>query len=168
MGNLPHLLLYGPPGTGKTSTVLALARDLFGPSLFRSRVLELNASDERGIRVVREKVKGFSRLMASEKADGYPCPPFKIVLLDEADSMTEDAQSALRRVIEANAEVTRFCIVCNYPSRYASRAACLFVGYSTQLAPAVQSFALSRSQRTRRCAGSLLSARQRGFTWLLR
>ncbi|KAK4515342.1 uncharacterized protein ATC70_010286 [Mucor velutinosus] len=115
--NLPHLLFYGPPGTGKTSTILALANELYGPKLMKSRVLELNASDERGIQIVRDKVKNFSRTTVTNKVDGYPCPPYKIVILDEADSMTKDAQSALRRTMETYSKTTRFCLVCNYVSR---------------------------------------------------
>ncbi|KAI9700535.1 MAG: hypothetical protein M1820_006834 [Bogoriella megaspora] len=124
--NLPHLLFYGPPGTGKTSTILALAHQLFGPLLFRTRVLELNASDERGINIVRQKVKDFARQQLSQAPSGpqgaeyltrYPCPPYKIIILDEADSMTQDAQSALRRTMETYSRLTRFCLVCNYVSR---------------------------------------------------
>ncbi|ODM14656.1 Replication factor C subunit 2 [Aspergillus cristatus] len=122
--NLPHMLFYGPPGTGKTSTILALAKSLFGPALYRSRILELNASDERGIGIVREKVKGFARTqlvqptgLDAEYLSKYPCPPFKIIILDEADSMTQDAQSALRRTMEQYSRITRFCLVCNYVTR---------------------------------------------------
>ncbi|KAJ9126458.1 hypothetical protein QFC24_002201 [Naganishia onofrii] len=146
--NLPHMLFYGPPGTGKTSTILALARQLFGyvvdvwiwqapgkvftkdilaifpsPDLFRARVLELNASDERGISVVREKIKTFAREtprhMKGPSSDGkvYPQPPYKLIILDEADSMTQDAQSALRRIMETYSKITRFCLVCNYVTR---------------------------------------------------
>lgn len=120
------MLFYGPPGTGKTSTILALAKQLYGPELFHTRVLELNASDERGITIVREKVKDFARQQLSNPPSGpagveyrkrYPVPPFKIIILDEADSMTQDAQSALRRTMETYSKITRFCLVCNYVTR---------------------------------------------------
>ena len=115
------MLFYGPPGTGKTSTVLALAKELYGPELIKTRVLELNASDERGISIVREKVKDFARMQLSNPSAAYraqyPCPPYKIIILDEADSMTQDAQSALRRTMETYSKITRFCLICNYVTR---------------------------------------------------
>lgn len=115
------MLFYGPPGTGKTSTILALAKELYGPEMFKTRVLELNASDERGISIVREKVKDFARMQLSNPPphykEKYPCPPYKIIVLDEADSMTQDAQSALRRTMETYSKITRFCLICNYVTR---------------------------------------------------
>jgi replication factor C subunit 2/4 len=124
-GSLPHLLFYGPPGTGKTSTILALARELYSHNndIFRSRVLELNASDERGIAVIREKVKTFANTSVSiqtvtlDNGQKFTLPPFKLIILDEADSLTNDAQSALRRTMELYSRVTRFCILCNYVSK---------------------------------------------------
>lgn len=104
---MPHMLLYGPPGTGKTSTILACARKINGPK-FSSMILELNASDDRGIDVVREQIVNFasSRKLFSSG--------FKLIILDEADAMTKTAQFALRRVIEKYTKSTRFCLICNY------------------------------------------------------
>jgi len=108
-GNMPHLLFYGPPGTGKTTMALVLARELFG-EYWRENTLELNASDERGIGVIRERVKEFARTAPVGKA------PFKLVILDEADNMTSDAQQALRRIMEIYAQNTRFILLANYIS----------------------------------------------------
>ncbi|POR38360.1 Activator 1 subunit 3, partial [Tolypocladium paradoxum] len=115
---LPHLLLYGPPGTGKTSTILALARRIYGASNMRQMVLELNASDDRGIDVVREQIKTFAStkqiftMGASTKANSIA--GFKLIILDEADAMTNTAQMALRRIMEKYTANTRFCIIANY------------------------------------------------------
>uniref|UniRef100_A0A8C4ZEJ4 Replication factor C (activator 1) 5 n=1 Tax=Gadus morhua TaxID=8049 RepID=A0A8C4ZEJ4_GADMO len=108
---LPHLLFYGPPGTGKTSTILACARQLYKEKEFNSMVLELNASDDRGIDVVRGPILSFASTRTIFKKG------FKLVILDEADAMTQDAQNALRRVIEKYTENTRFCLIGNYLSK---------------------------------------------------
>jgi len=109
---LPHLLFYGPPGTGKTSTVLACARKLNGPA-YNNMILELNASDSRGIDNVREEIKDFASTKQIYEGG------FKLVILDEADAMTTDAQTALRRVIEKFTSNTRFCIICNQINKIA-------------------------------------------------
>ncbi len=113
-GNLPNFIFYGPPGTGKTSAILALAYELFGPRLINERVLELNASDQRGINVVRDKIIKFAKESISDPDPEYPSPPYKIIILDEADAITLDAQAALRKVIESASKITRFCFTCNY------------------------------------------------------
>ena len=109
--NIPHLLFFGPSGCGKTSTILALARELFGDKFWEGRVIELNASDERGIKVVRDKIKKYAK-NAVKLNDNIP--PWKIIILDEADNMTSDSQFALRKIMEDYSKVTRFCIICNY------------------------------------------------------
>ncbi|KAI4159284.1 MAG: hypothetical protein LQ342_006688 [Letrouitia transgressa] len=114
---LPHLLLYGPPGTGKTSTILALARRIYGPKNMRQMVLELNASDDRGIDVVREQIKTFAstkQIFTAIKTDTSSISNFKLIVLDEADAMTATAQMALRRIMEKYTANTRFCVIANY------------------------------------------------------
>jgi len=150
-------LFYGPPGTGKTSTILAIARQIYGPSVsgrdadsqrptapealhpagsskarssasgLRNFVLELNASDDRGIDVVREQIKNFAstRIMGNKRplnGDGgaessVTGPGYKLIILDECDAMTQAAQQALRRVIEQYTSNVRFCIICNYVNK---------------------------------------------------
>jgi replication factor C small subunit len=107
---LPHLLFAGPPGSGKTTTALVLARELLGDHA-SEYALSLNASDERGIDAVRERIKTFASY--SDRAEGVP---FRLVILDEADEMTRDAQTALRRIMEETSRHTRFVLICNYSS----------------------------------------------------
>jgi replication factor C small subunit len=107
---LPHLLFAGPPGSGKTTTAMIVAQMILGEP-WREYTLSLNASDERGIDVVRERVKTFARF--SDRRMGVP---FRLVVLDEADEITHDGQTALRRIMEENSQHTRFILICNYSS----------------------------------------------------
>jgi replication factor C subunit 3/5 len=109
-GSLPHLLFHGSPGTGKTSTIMALAKEIYGNNI-RLMVMKLDASDDRGINSVREEIKGFA-----EKSNMFQ-KGVRLIILDEADSMTFDAQFALRRIIEKYSATIRFCLICNYENK---------------------------------------------------
>ncbi len=109
-GNMPNMLFAGPPGVGKTTATIALAHELYGEEI-KGNLLELNASDERGIDVVRGKIKDFARSIAMGGVQ------FKLIFLDEADALTPDAQHAMRRTMELYSNVTRFILSCNYSSK---------------------------------------------------
>lgn len=113
--NMHHLLFYGPPGVGKTSAIVAAAKELYG-IYYNFMVLEINASDDRGIELVRTKIKQF---VSCKNVLFGECPEdrkgiFKLVILDETDAMTVDAQAILRKVVEKYTQNTRFCLICNY------------------------------------------------------
>jgi replication factor C small subunit len=113
---IPHLLFAGPPGVGKTTAALCLARNLLGQD-WRKDTLELNASDERGIKMVRERVKSFAAVFKLVTDSNSEQKMYRLIILDEADEMTPEAQTALRRIIEDSSKTTRFIIICNYLSQ---------------------------------------------------
>ncbi len=106
--NIPHMLFAGPAGCGKTTTALCIAKELYGKA-WKRNYLELNASDERGINTIRGKVKDFARIKSIDSS-------YKIVCLDEADALTQEAQQALRRTMENYSNSARFILICNYSS----------------------------------------------------
>lgn len=113
---IPHFIFAGPAGVGKTTAALCMAKELLGEN-WRRDTLELNASDERGIKMVRERVKEFAAVMKFSFTTENDDKPYRIIILDEADEMTSEAQTALRRIIEDSSRTTRFIIICNYLSQ---------------------------------------------------
>ncbi|MFT4244471.1 MAG: replication factor C small subunit [Candidatus Woesearchaeota archaeon] len=109
--NMPHLLFAGTPGTGKTTTALVIAKELYGADKLQGNFLELNASDERGIDVIRNQIKEFAKMQSLAQV------PYKIICLDEADSLTKEAQQALRRTMERYSATCRFILACNELSK---------------------------------------------------
>jgi replication factor C subunit 3/5 len=131
---IPNIIFYGPPGTGKTSTIHSYANEIYG-DIYKTMILELNCSDDRGINMVREQIKNFSSTsfqISKLLTDNNNINTIKLIILDEADALTYDAQYALRRVLELYSNTTRFCFICNYITRLipALQSRCLLFRFS--------------------------------------
>jgi len=111
--NMPHLLFYGPPGTGKTSTINAVINELYGVQNVQYMTMTINASDERGIEIVRNKIKPFISSYSLCNTTDNNIPSYKFVILDEADAITQSAQKMLKKIIEEYTDRARFCLICN-------------------------------------------------------
>ena len=107
--NIPHIIIYGSSGNGKTALIMSIINNIFGNE-YKNKMIEFNASDERGIGMIRNKIKYYSKQKTSIKNN---IPAWKLIVLDEADTMTTDSQFALRRIIEQHSKITKFCIICN-------------------------------------------------------
>lgn len=139
---LPHLLFYGPSGTGKTSSMVAIAKHYYGED-YHNMVLILNASEERGIETVRNRIKQFVTTYGMTENDSTP--PFKLIILDEIDAMTDDAQAILRKVVEKYVSNVRFCFICNYLKKInpAIQSRCIIFRFSPILNTYMEKFIIN-------------------------
>jgi replication factor C subunit 2/4 len=166
-GNMPNLIIAGPPGSGKTTSVLCLSRAMLGGA-FKEAVLELNASDDRGIDVVRNKIKMFA-----QKKVTLPPGRQKLVILDEADAMTKGAQQALRRTMEIYSSTTRFALACNNSTKIIEpiQSRCAILRYSKLSDEQVRrggGGGGGRGSGVRKCGGLLRESAERRWqtAWL--